>query len=93
MTARVVLQAKARDHQDWFDKNNEQIQAALVAKNKAYTEWKNDSSSVTKREKFKKFQTKVQSDLRDMQDQWRQHKAEEVQRYADTHNAKHSSAP
>lgn len=66
----------------------EQIQAALVTKNKAYTERQNDPSSVAKTEKFKE----VQSDLREMQDQWWQHKAEVVQRYEDPDNAKFFSS-
>ena len=51
-------------------------------------EWLNDPSSVSKREKFKALQAKVQTDLRAMQDQYWRDKAAEVQHYTDTHNAK-----
>nr|KAG5693154.1 hypothetical protein BaRGS_035352 [Batillaria attramentaria] len=87
-TAKEILGPNKRVHQDWFDDNNEQIQTALNAKNKAYMEWQNDPSSVSKRDRFKSLQAKVQAELRVMQDQWWQDKADEVQSYADSHNAK-----
>ena len=87
-TAKEVLGAKTRTHEDWFDENDEKIRKALHAKNKSYIEWQNDPSSVSKRERFKTLQAKVQSDLRLMQDQWRQDKAAEVKYYVDTHNSK-----
>ena len=87
-TAKEVLGAKTRTHEDWFDENDEKIRKALHAKNKSYIEWQNDPSSVSKRERFKTLQAKVQSDLRLMQDQWWQDKAAEVKYYVDTHNSK-----
>ena len=87
-TAKEVLGAKTRSHEDWFDENDEKIREALHAKNKSYIEWQNNPSSVSKRERFKTLQAKVQSDLGLMQDQWWQDKAAEVQYYADTHNSK-----
>ena len=87
-TAKEVLGVKTRIHEDWFDENDEKIKDAIHAKNKSYIEWLNDPSSVSKREKFKALQTKVQTDLRAMQDQWWRDKAAEVQQYADTHNTK-----
>ena len=87
-TAKEVLGAKTRTHEDWFDENDEKIRKALHAKNKSYIEWQNDPSSVSKRERFKTLQAKVQSNLRLMQDQWWQDKAAEVQYYTDTHNSK-----
>lgn len=86
--AKEVLGPKTRTHEDWFDENDKKIKEALRAKNKSYMEWQNDPSSVSKRNRFKSLQAKVQSDLRAMQDQWWQDKAAEVQYYADTHNAK-----
>ena len=71
-----------------FDENDEKIKAAICAKIKSYIKWLNDPSSVSKREKFKALQVKVQTDLRAMQDQWWRDKAAEVQHYADTHNTK-----
>lgn len=87
-TAKEVLGAKTKTHEDWFDENDDKIREALHAKNKAYIEWQNDPSSISRRERFKTLQAKVQSDLRLMQDQWWQDKAAEVQYHADTHNSK-----
>ena len=86
--AKEVLGPTARIHQDWFDENSKSIQAALNAKNKAFTEQQNNPTSVTKKNKFKKLQTRVQSELQEMQDQWWQDKTEKVQSYADSNNAK-----
>ena len=72
--------------QDWFDENSESIQADLDDKNKAFTNWQNDLTSVTKKAKFKKLLARVQSQLREMQDQGRQDMAEDVQIYVDSHN-------
>ena len=86
--AKEVLGSKTRMHQDCFDENGESIQAALDPKNKAFTVWQNGPTSVAMKTKFKTLQTRVQSDLREMQDQCSQDKADKVQSYADSHNAK-----
>ena len=78
-TAKEVLGAKTRTHKDWFDANNEKIKEVIHAKNKSYIEWLNDPSPVSKREKFKALQAKVQTDLWAMLDQWWRDKAAEVQ--------------
>ena len=83
---------KTRTHEDWFDENDEKIKEAIHAKNKSYIEWLNDPSSVSKREKFKALQAKVQTDLRAVQDQWWRDKPAKVQDYSDTHNTKKSSS-
>ena len=91
-TAKEILGVKTRTHEDWFDENDEKIKEAIHAKVKSYIEWLNDSSSVSKHEKFKALQAKVQTDRPAMQDQWWRDKVAEVQHYADTHNAKNFSA-
>ena len=63
--AKEALGPKTRIHHERFDENGESIQAALDAKVKAFTEWQNDPTSVTKKTKFKKNWTRVQSELRD----------------------------
>ena len=90
-TAKEVLGPKVHVHQDWFDENNEPISTVIKAKNKAYIEWQNDLSSASKKDKFKHLQSKVQLELRKMQDLWWQRKAEEIQHYADTHTPESSS--
>ena len=75
---------KVHIHQDWFGENNESISTAIKAKNNAYIQWQNDLSSTLKKEKFKHLQSKVQLELRKMQELWWQRKAEEIQHCADT---------
>ena len=87
-TAKNTLGPKVRSHQDWFDENDEEIKATLQRRNKAFTDWQNDPSSLSKKERFRALQAQVQRDLREMQDSWWNRKAEEVQQYADTHNAR-----
>ena len=87
-TSKEVLEPKTRTHEDWFDENDDGIKRALHAKNKAYIEWQNDLTSVSKRDRFKTLKAKAQSDIRSMKEKWWQDKAEEVQCYADAHNYK-----
>ena len=87
-TAKEVLGVKTRTHEDWFDENDKNIKEAIHAKNKSYIEWLHDLSSVSKHEKFKALQAKVQTNLQAIQDQWWWDKAAEVQHYTDTHDAK-----
>ena len=89
-TANEVFGVKTRTHEDWFDEKDEKIKEAIHAKDKSYMKRLSDPSSVSKREKFKALPTKVQTDLRAIQDQWWLDKAAAVQHYADTHNAKKS---
>lgn len=72
---KAVLGPKTWSHQNWFDENHESISAALDAKNKANAEWQRDQSSTSKNEKFKDLKSKVQTELRKMQDLWWQRKA------------------
>ena len=62
-TAKEILGVKTRTHEDWFDENDKKIKEAIHAKNKSYIEWLNDPSSVSKLEKFKTLQAKVQTHL------------------------------
>ena len=52
-TAKKVLGAKSRTHEDWFDENDEKFKEAIHNKNKSYIEWLNDPSSISKREKLR----------------------------------------
>ena len=54
-------------HQDWFSEISEEINASLQEKHKAYIEWQNDDS---KKDNFKRLQSKVQRKLRYMEDKW-----------------------
>ena len=52
---RRYIGPKARLHQDWYEENSESTQAALDAKNNAFTEWQNDPTSGSKKTHFKKL--------------------------------------
>jgi len=87
-TAKAVLGPKQRNHQDWFDENNTAIEDLLNKKNKAFMEWQNDPNSAPKKDRFKSLQATAQREIRKMQDQWWERKAEEVQHLADANNSK-----
>ena len=70
-SSKEVLGLKERVHQDWFDENSEEI---IQEKHKAYMEWQNDES---KRDNFKRLQSKFQRELRYMEDKWWDQKADE----------------
>ena len=84
-SAKSVLGLKQRVHQDWFDENDEAIRVLLEEKRKAYIEWQNDD---TKKDQFKALQSRVQRELRNMEDKWWDQKAEVVQQHADSNNSK-----
>ena len=87
-TAQSLLGPKKRVHQDWFDENDEAITKLLTEKQKAFTAWQNDLSSISKKDHFKHLQSQAQASLRRMQNEWWEQKAKEVQMYADTKNSK-----
>ena len=82
-TASTVLGPKEWVHQDWFDENDKNINEVINAKDEAFTEWQNHSTSASKIDKFGHLKSKVQAELWEMQDKCWQRKAEEVWRYAD----------
>jgi hypothetical protein len=83
-----VLPTRKRHHQDWFDDNDANIQSLLSEKNLAHKSWLADKESATKRDKFHLVRKNLQSQLRCMKDRWWKRKAEEIQAYADSNNAK-----
>ncbi|KAL8583861.1 hypothetical protein ACOMHN_040330 [Nucella lapillus] len=67
-TAQSTLGPKKRIHQDWFDENDVAIAQLLEDKRKSFTAWQNDTTSTSKRDRFKHLQSHAQAALRDMQD-------------------------
>lgn len=45
-------------------------QPPTQAKNKAYKDWQNDPLPISKKDKFKQLQYKVQTELPEMQNKW-----------------------
>ena len=87
-TAFEHLGPATRKHQDWFDENDEEIQALLSEKHQLFRAHQNDPSSRAKKDAFASAKSKVLKKLREMQDTWYSKKAEEIQGYADSHNTK-----
>ncbi|BHF66057.1 hypothetical protein SprV_0200907100 [Sparganum proliferum] len=81
-TALAVLGHARRQHQDWFDDNDAAISNLLAEKNrlrKAYV----DHPTTDNKAAFYRSRRHLQKRLREMQDAWTAHKAEEIQGYAD----------
>ncbi|BHF82815.1 hypothetical protein SprV_0802595400 [Sparganum proliferum] len=81
-TALAVLGRAPRQHQDWFDDNDDAISNLLAEKNrlqKAYV----DHPTADNKAGFYRSLRQLQQRLREMQDAWTAHKADEIQGYAD----------
>ena len=87
-TASEHLGPATRRNQDWFDENEEEIQALLAEKQQLFRAHQNDPSSQSKKDAFANARRKVQKKLREMQDNWFSNKADEIQGYADSHDSK-----
>ena len=74
--------------QDWFDENDEEIKEMLAEKNRPNRIYQLDQSSAAKETAFTNIRRTVQTRLRKMQDSWLALKADEIQKYADTHDSK-----
>ncbi|XP_072137107.1 uncharacterized protein [Mobula birostris] len=77
-----------RKQHDWFDENDEEIQALLVEKHRLHRAHQNDPSSAAKKNVFTSARRIVQNKLRKMQDAWLSTKADEIQGYADRNDWK-----
>ena len=87
-TALEHLGPSTRKNQDWFDENEEGIQALITEKHQLFRAHQSDPSSQAKKDAFAAVRRKVQKKLREMQDSWFSKKADEIQGYADSHDAK-----
>ena len=88
-TAFQLLGPTTRKNQDWFDENDEEIKEMLAEGNRLHKIYQLDQSSAAKKTCFTNIRRTVQTRLRKMQDSWLAAKANEIQKYADTHNSKH----
>ena len=86
-SAESVLGFRMRSHQDWFDENDDSITDLINRKNQAHSEWVRCGTLASK-QRFKALQATVQRELRNMEDEWWNKKADEIQAYADTGNSK-----
>ena len=88
LSAKLTIGPKKKVYQDWFDENDEHIKELLDDKKKAFIEWQNDISSISKHDHFKHLQRQAQTALRKTQDEWWEKKANEIETYAATKNSK-----
>ncbi|KAL8594800.1 hypothetical protein ACOMHN_047517 [Nucella lapillus] len=86
--AKETIDALKRHHQDWFDDNDSVIRSLLAEKYTAHKNWLANIQSDSRRDKFHHLRREVQKQLHSMKDQWWKKKAEEIQGYADSKNAK-----
>ncbi len=75
-------------HQDWFNENDEEIQALLSEKHQLVRAHQSDPTSQAKKDAFGNTKRKAQKKLQEMQDSWYSKKADEIQGYADSHDTK-----
>ncbi|XP_046846769.1 uncharacterized protein LOC124440415 [Xenia sp. Carnegie-2017] len=87
-TAVQVLGYPSRHQHDWFDENDEEIQALLDEKHRLHRAYQDDPTSVYKKNAFASARRTVQCKLRAMRDSWLSAKADEIQAYADRNDTK-----
>ncbi len=77
-------------HPDWFDENDEEIQALLSEKHQLFRAHQNDPTSQAKKGGFSNAKRKAQKKTKkqEMQDLSYSKKADEIQGYADSHDTK-----
>ncbi|XP_076472273.1 uncharacterized protein LOC143301768 [Babylonia areolata] len=87
-TALEHLRPATRRKQDWFNENEEEIQALLAEKHQLFRAHENDTTSQAKEDDTANAKRKVEKKFCEMQDSWFSKKADEIYGYADSHNTK-----
>ena len=87
-SASNIIGPIVRKHKDWFDENNDEIRKLLDEKLKAHKACSSDPNCDAKKAAFRSIKSKVQRELRRMQDDWLSNKADEIQSYADRNNSR-----
>ena len=83
-----TLGPTTRKHKDWFDDNCTEIKELLAKKHRLHKDWLSNPGSISKKDAFNSVCSTIQQKLRQMQDSWLSSEADEIQGYADSHNAK-----
>ena len=86
-SALKVLGPSTRKQHDWFDENDEEIQALPAEKHRLHRAHQKNPSSVAKKATFTSACSTVQNNLCRLQDAWLSAKAE-IQGYADRNDSK-----
>ena len=87
-SAATTLGHPSRNHQDWFDENDDEIQRLLEEKYCLRKGHQDDTCSVSKKAAYSNICKTVQTKLRDMQDSRLRKKTEENQSFADRKDMK-----
>ena len=82
-SAATTLGHPSRQHQDWFDENDDEIQRLLEEKHRLHKAHQDDTSSLSMKAAYTNICKTVQTKLRDMQGSWLRKKTEEFQSFAD----------
>ncbi|KAJ8417438.1 hypothetical protein AAFF_G00286650 [Aldrovandia affinis] len=82
-SCKSTLGYKTRKHQDWCDENDNEIQQLIDIKRQTFIAWQNDINCKAKRAAHAKAKAAVQSQIRQLKNQWWTRKALEIQQLAD----------
>ena len=86
--AKFALVHKERKHQDWFENNNAENASLLRQKQETFTNWLHEKTSAARHDRLKHPRNKVQTELRQMKNEWWHQKAAELEQHSDKHNFK-----
>jgi predicted DNA-binding protein len=82
-----VVGAENRKHQDWFDENCDEIKQLLEEKYPLHKSCLTNTKCNATKHSCYNVRRAIQQKLRQMQDTWLSNKADEIQQYADKHDA------
>ncbi|XP_076036546.1 uncharacterized protein LOC143022287 [Oratosquilla oratoria] len=86
--ARTVIGYQSKQHQDWFDDNDENIKSLINAKRRARIALDQDPNSQPKKAKYTQAKSQYQARLREIQNEWWQEMEQDLQGYADSRDLK-----
>lgn len=78
-----ILGLKTRQHQDWFDENDQEIEQLISNKRLTFIEWQMDITCQAKREAHSRAKAFVQHRVRELKNKWWTEKAHEIQHLAE----------
>ena len=81
-----VLGYTKRPNADWFNENDQEIRKNIAERNQAL-QAKLSNPTASNQEKLKKARSKLQRNLREMENDWWLQKADEMQKMADVNNS------
>jgi len=86
VTCKESIGHARRVNRDWFDKNDATLTRLIDEKRAALNAFRADPNCNRKKIAYRKAKAEVQSHTRRAKNTWMQHRAWEIQEYADTNN-------